>query len=172
MGSPTTSPPFVQDGCWWEGICIQILPWQTWCIHCCGQGIWCRRYKGNLLLSLWPIGLFEANATCCIYCLEDLLKERPLFRWSGLAQIACLSATTLSRPGMCRALGVTCFWCTRSRFSIVETQVGPTSCLLPCLCMTPLWCCLSLQLLFCVCRGLGTQCVRLCKRPTLLLMHL
>ena len=71
------------------------------------RGIWCRRYKGNLLLSLWPIGLFEANATCCIYCLEDLLKERPPFRWSGLAQIACLSATTLSRPGMCRALGVT-----------------------------------------------------------------
>ena len=121
MGSPTTSPPFVQDGCWWEGICIQILPWQTSCIHCCGQGIWCRRYKGNLLLSLWPIGLFEANTTCCIYCLEDLLKERPLFRWSGLAQIACLlpHSAGLDCVRLWESLD---FWCTRSRFSIVETE--------------------------------------------------
>ena len=32
MGSPATSPPLAQDGYQWEGIWVQILPWQTDCI--------------------------------------------------------------------------------------------------------------------------------------------
>ena len=38
-----------------------------------------------------------------------------------------LSATTLGRPGMCRALESLVSWHTRSRFSIVGHKVGPTS---------------------------------------------
>ena len=73
--------------------------------------------------------------------------------WPSLGS---LSATTFSWPGMCRALESLVSWYTRSRFSIVGHKVGPTSCLLPCLCMTLLWCCRLLQVLSCLSKGLGT----------------
>ena len=68
-----------------------------------------------------------------------------------------LSATTFSRPGMCRALGSLVSLYTRSRFSIVGHKVGSTSCPLPCLCMTLLWCCRLLQVLSCLSKGLRTK---------------
>ena len=67
-----------------------------------------------------------------------------------------LSATTFSRPGMCRALESLVSWYTRSRFSIVGHKVGSTSCLLLCLCMTLLGCCWLLQALSCLRKGPGT----------------
>ena len=146
----------------------------------------------------WQIGLFEADATCCILLGRPPEGETTLFGGSGLAWIACLRQHTaaLECVGLLELLD---FWHTRSRFSIVKHKVGPTSCLLLCLCMTPLWCCLFLQVLSCVCRGLGTlarlerlpwvlgncyatcfpegtrcllQCVCLSEHPTLLLMNL
>ena len=112
--------------------------------------------------------------------------------------LGTLSATTLGRPGMCRALESLVSWYTRSRFSIVGHKVGLISCLLP-LCMTLLWCCRLLQVLSCLSKGLGTllksekllkvldslyatcfpegtrlllQSAHLSERPTLLLMRL
>ena len=40
MGSPAISPPLAQDGYQWEGIWVQILPWQADCIivHIGGSG--------------------------------------------------------------------------------------------------------------------------------------
>ena len=118
--------------------------------------------------------------------------------WTVWPSLDSLSATTLRRPGTCRALESLVSWYTRSRFSIIGHKAGPT-CLLPCLCMAPLWCCWLLQVLPCLSKGLGTllkserllqdpdslyvacflevtrtllQSVRLSERPTLLLMHL
>ena len=127
------------------------------------------------------------------YGVEDLWKEKPLC-WMFWPSLGSLSATMFSQPGMCRALESLVSWYTRSRFSIVGHKVGPTSCLLPCLCMTLLWCCRLLQVLSCSGKGLGTllkperllllldslyaacfqegtrfllQCARLSERPTL-----
>ena len=46
--------------------------------------------RGNLLLNLTAIGLFEAGATCCILLGRPPEGEITLFGWSGLAWIACL----------------------------------------------------------------------------------
>ena len=131
--------------------------------------------RGDLLLNL------VANKSILGRChllhrVEDLWKEKPLFGWSGLAWTAY--ATTLGRPGMCRALESLVSWYTRSRFSIVGHKVGPTSFLLP-LCMTLLWCCQLLQVLLVYIqlasrRGPGCSCkvLILSERPTLLLMRL
>ena len=75
--------------------------------------------------------------------------------WMVWPSLDSLSATTLSRPGTCRALESLVSWYTRSRFSIVGHKAGPT-CLLPCLCMTLLWCSWLLQVLPCLSKGLGT----------------
>ena len=76
--------------------------------------------------------------------------------WMVWPSLDSLSATTFSRPGMCRALESPVSWYTRPRFSIVGHKVGPTSCLLPCVCMTLLWCCRLLQVLSCLSKDLGT----------------
>ena len=75
--------------------------------------------------------------------------------WMVWPSLDSLSATTFCRPGMCRALESLVSWYTRSRFSIVGHKVDPTSCLLPCLCMT-LLCCRLLQVLSCLSKGLAT----------------
>ena len=79
--------------------------------------------------------------------------------WMVWPSLDSLSATTLGRPGMCRALESLVSWHTRSRFSIVGHKVGPTSFLLP-LCMTLLWCCQLLQVLSCLNKCLRTLKVR------------
>ena len=83
-----------------------------------------------------------------LHIVEDLWKEKLL--WMVWPSLDSLSATTFSRPGMCRALESLVSWYTRSRFSIVGHKVGPTSCLLPYLYMTLLWCCRLLQVLSCL----------------------
>ena len=149
--------------------------------------------RGNLWLNL------VANKSIlgrCHLLHIDLWKEKPSV-WMVWPSLGSLSATTFSQPGMCQALESLVSWYTRSRFSIVGHKVGPTSCLLPCLCMTLLWYCRLL--LSCLGKGLGTllkperlllvldnlyaacfpegtrfllQCARLSERPTLLLMRL
>ena len=154
--------------------------------------------RGNLLLKL------EANKSilgrCHLLHMEWKTSGRRNHSvWMVWPSLGSLSATTFSQPGMCRALESLVSWYTRSRFSIVGHKVGPTSCLLPCLCMTLLWCCRLLEVLSCLSKGLGTlltpqrlllvldslyaacfpegtrfllQCARLRERPTLLLMRL
>ena len=107
--------------------------------------------RGNLLLNLVANKSILGGATCCI-----LSGRRNHSVWMVWPSLDSLSATTFSRPGTCRALESLVFWYTRSRFSIVGHKVGPTSCLLPCLCMTLLWCCRLLQVLSCLSKGLGT----------------
>ena len=110
--------------------------------------------RGNLLLNL------VANKSILGRChllhrVEDLWKEKTTV-WMVWPSLDSLSATTFGRPGMCRALESLVSWYTRSRFSIVGHKVGPTPCLLPCLCMTLLWCCRLLQVLSCLSKGLRT----------------
>ena len=154
--------------------------------------------RGNLLLNLMankPI-----LGRCHLLHMEwNTSGRRNHSVWMVWPTLGSLSATTFSQPGMCRVLESLVSLYTRSRFSIVGHKVGPTSCLLPCLYMTLLWCCRFLQVLSCLSKGLGTllkpdrlllvldslyaacfpegtrfllQCARLSERPTLLLMHL
>ena len=154
--------------------------------------------RGNLLLNL------VANKSILDQCHLLLIEWKTSGRrnqsvWMVWPSLDSLSATTFSRPGKCRALESLVSWHTRSRFSIVGHKVGPTSCLLPCLCMTLLWCCRLLQVLSCLSKSLvtllkperlllvlnslyaacfpeGTRflllCARLSERPTLLSMRL
>ena len=200
MGSPATSPPFCPR---WLLVgrhmhphppmadLVQPLLWP-------GNLVPATQTRATCCWTSWQIGLFEAGVTCCILFGRPPEGETTLSGWYGLAWIACLLpySAGLECVGLWELLD---FWYTRSRFFIVEHKVGPTSCRLSCLCMTPLWCCLSLQVLSCVCRGLRTlfrleglpwvlcnwyatcfpngtrcllQCVSLSERPTLLLICL
>ena len=58
--------------------------------------------RGNLLLTLWQIGLFEASATW------KASGRRDHSVWMVWPSRDSLSATTFSRPRMCQALRVTC----------------------------------------------------------------
>ena len=100
--------------------------------------------RGNLLLNLVANKSILGGATCCILSGRPLEGETTV--WMVWPSLDSLSATTLSRPGTCRALESLVSWYTRSRFSIVGDKAGPT-CLLPCFCMTLLWCCWLLQVL-------------------------
>ena len=111
--------------------------------------------RGNLLLNL------VANKSILGWChLLDIEWKASGRRnhsvWVVWPSLDSLAATTFSRPGMCWALESLVSWYTRSRFSIERHKVGPTSCLLPCLRMTLLWCCRLLQVLSCMSKGLGT----------------
>ena len=111
--------------------------------------------RGNLLLNL------VANKSILGWCHLLHIEWKTSGRrnhsvWMVWPSLDNLSATTFSRPGKCRALESLVSWHTRSRFSIVGHKVGPTSCLLPCLCMTLLWCCRLLQVLSCLSKGLET----------------
>ena len=109
--------------------------------------------RGNLLSNL--VAKKSILGQChLLHRVENLWKEKPL--WMVWPSLDSFSATTFGRPGMCHALESLVSWYTRSRFSIVGHKVGPTSCLLPCLCMTLLWCCRLLQVLSCFSKGLGT----------------
>ena len=108
---------------------------------------------GNLLLNL-VANKFILGRCHLLHRVEDLWKEKRL--WMVWPSLDSLSATTFGRPGMCLALESLVSWYTRSRFSIVGHKVGPTSCLLPCLCMTLLWCCRLQEVLSCLSKGLGT----------------
>ena len=79
--------------------------------------------------------------------------ESTLFGWPSLDS---LSANSFSRVRMCWALESLVSWYTRSRLSIAWHKSAPASCLIPCLCMTLLWCCWLLQVLSCLSKGLGT----------------
>ena len=131
--------------------------------------------RGNLLLNL------VANKCSMLHMEWKTSGRRNHFVWMVWPSLGSLSATTFSRPGMCRALESLVSWYTRSR------------------CMTLLWCCRLLQVLSCLSKGLGTllkperlllvldslyaacflegtrfllQCAHLSECPTLLLMRL
>ena len=111
--------------------------------------------RGNLLLNLVANKSFLGR--CHMLHMEwKTTGRRNHSVWMVWPSLGSLSAATFSWPGMCRALESLVSWYTRSRFSIVGHKVGPTSCLLPCLCMTLLWCCRLLQVLSCLSKGLGT----------------
>ena len=111
--------------------------------------------RGNLFLNL------VANKSILGQCHPLHIEQKTSGRrnhsvWMVWPSLVSLSATTFRQPGMCRALESLVSWYTRSRFSIVGHKVGPTSCLLPCLCMTQLWWCRLLQVLSGLSKGLGT----------------
>ena len=110
--------------------------------------------RGNLLLNL------VANKSILGRCHPLHIEWKTSGRrnhsvWMVWPSLDSLSATTFSWPGTCRALESLVSWYTRSRFSIVGHKAGPT-CLLPCSCMTLLWCCWLLQVLPCLSKSLGT----------------
>ena len=85
--------------------------------------------RGNLLLNLM------ANKSILGRCHLLHIKWKTSGRrshsvWMVWPILDSLSATTFSRPGMCRTLESLVSWYTRSRFSIVGHKVGSTSCLL------------------------------------------
>ena len=110
--------------------------------------------RGNLLLNLMANKSVWAGATCCRLSGRPLEGETTLFGWSGLAWIACPLPHSTGLE--CVGLRVTCFLVHKVKILHSRAQVGPTPCLLPCLCMTLLWCCRLLQVLSCLSKGLGT----------------
>ena len=100
---------------------------------------------------LWPgdpVRVTQTEATCCwtswqiglLHIVWQTSWRRDHSVWMVWPSLASLSATTLAGLESVGLWELLDFWCTQSRFSIVEHTVGPTSCLLHCLCMTPLWC--------------------------------
>ena len=154
--------------------------------------------RGNLLLNL--VAKRSIFGRChLLHIVWKTSGRRDHSVWMVRPNLDSLSATTFSWPGMCRALRVTSFLVHQVKILHSRAQSGPDLMLLPCLCMTPLWCCLLLQVLSCLSRGLRTllrlgkllcvldnlyaacfpegtrllfQCAHLSENPTLLLMHL
>ena len=152
-GSPATSPPFCPR---WLLVGRHMHPdppmagWVCW-LPRPGSLVPLTQTEVTCWTS-WQIGLFEASATCCILIGRPLEGGTTLFGWSGLVWIARLLPHS-ARLECVRLLESPVSWHTRSGFSTAE---HPTSCLLPCLYKTPLWCCWLLQELSCFSRGLGT----------------
>ena len=94
--------------------------------------------RGNLL-NLMANKSIWAGVTCCRLSGRPLEGETTLFGWSGLAWIACLLPRSTGLE--CVGLRVTCFLVHQVKILHSRAQVGPTSCLLPWLCMTLLSCC-------------------------------
>ena len=146
---------FAQYGWRWEGVCFQILPWPT--EH---PLLWpedpvpVTQTEATCCWTSWQLSLFWAGATCCILSRRPLEGETTLFGWSGLAWIACPLPRSAGLE--CVGLRVTCFLVHQVKSPHSGAQVGPTSCLLPCLGMTLLCCCRLLQVLSCLSKGLGT----------------
>ena len=121
MGSPATSPPLAQDDYQWEGIWVQILPWQTDCIivHIGGSGPGDTRRDSLLLNQVAKTGPLRA------YCLEK--QEGPFCLLCLIyVRLDSLSAMTFSRLE-CVGLESPVSWNTRSGFSIVGHKEGSTS---------------------------------------------
>ena len=69
---------FAQDGCWWEGIWVQIFLGQEECIHCPCLGVW------NLWYKLWQFVIEPGGKQVHLglvppgpYGLEDLWVKGP-----------------------------------------------------------------------------------------------
>ena len=108
--------------------------------------------RGNLLLNLM------ANRSIWGRChlLHIVWKtsgRRDHSVWMVWPSLDSLSATTFSWPGICLALRVTCFLEHQVKILHSRAQSGPDL-MPPCLCMTPLGCCLLPQELSCLNRGL------------------
>ena len=109
--------------------------------------------RGNLLLNL--MANKSILGRCHLLHIEwKTSGRRNHSGWSGLAWIACLLPRSAGLE--CVGLRVTCFLVHQVKILHSRAQVGPTPCLLPCLCMTLLWCCRLLQVLSCLSKGLGT----------------
>ena len=110
--------------------------------------------RGNLLLNL--VANKSILGRCHLLHIQwKTSGRRDHSGWSGLAWIACLlpHSAGLECVGLLKSV---VSWYARSRFSIVGHKVGLTSCLLPCLCMTLLWCRRLLQVLSCLSKNLGS----------------
>ena len=119
-----------------------------------GDSVAVTQTEATCCWTSWQISLVWAGATCCILSGRPLEGETTLFGWSGLAWIACPLPRSAGLE--CVRLRVTCFLVHQVKILHSRAQVGPNSCLLPCLCMTLLWCCRLLQVLSCLSKGLGT----------------
>ena len=109
--------------------------------------------RGNLLLNL--MANKSILGQCHLLHIEwKTSGRRNHSGWSGLAWIACLLPRSAGLE--CVGLRVTCFLVHQVKILHSRGQVGPTPCLLSCLCMTLLWCCRLLQVLSCLSKGLGT----------------
>ena len=78
--------------------------------------------RGNLLLNL-VVNKSILGRCHLLHRVEDLWQEKPLC-WMVWPSLDSLSATTFSRPGMCRAL-VTCFLVHQVKILHSRAQSGP-----------------------------------------------
>ena len=110
--------------------------------------------RGNLLLNLMAIKSILGRCHL-LHIAWKTSGRRNHSVWMVWPCLDSLSAT--SSAGLeCVGLRVTCFLVHQVKILHSRAQVGPTSCLLPCLCMTLLCCCQLLQVLSCLRKGLGT----------------
>ena len=105
--------------------------------------------RGNFLLNL--VANRSIKDWCHLLHIDWKTSGRRDHVWPSLEG---LFATTFSWPGMCRALSHL-FPGTPGQDSPQKGNT-PTSCLLLCSCMTPLWCCRLLQKQSCLNSGLRT----------------
>ena len=128
MGSAAPSPPLAQDGYQWEGIWVQILPWQTDCIivHI-GGSVPSDASWDSLLLSqvakTGQLGLVPPEA----YCLKKTLTGGTILSaLSSCVRLDSLCAMSFSRLE-CVGLQSPVSWDTRSGFPIEGHKEGLTS---------------------------------------------
>ena len=104
--------------------------------------------RGNLLLNLMA---YKSILGRCHLLHIDLKTSgrRDHSVWIVWPSLDSFSATTLASLE-CVGLLVTCFLVHQVKILHSRAQSGPDLLLLPCLCMTPLWCCRLLQELSCL----------------------
>ena len=125
MGSPATSPPLAQDGYQWEGIWVQILPWQTDCVivHIGGSVPSGASWDSLLLSQVAKTGPLRPGATRSILFGKILTGGAILSALSSCVRLDSLCVMTFSRLE-CVGL-VTCFLEYQVRILHRRAQRGP-----------------------------------------------
>ena len=128
MGSAATSPPLAQDGYQWEGIWVQILPWQTDCIIVpIGGSVPSDASWDSLLLSQVATNRpIRPSATRSILLGKTLTGGTILSALSSCVRLDSLCAMSFSRLE-CVGLQSPVSWNTRSGFPIEGHKEGLTS---------------------------------------------